>query len=263
VISVDGPGEINAAARGISGDAVLDKISKLLDDNGDSCPEVTVNTVVTEENIDALPLFASQIESVSPKINLALLPVMPIESGLSVLRDMTGGGGGGNRRFLDVFTKMVSAHPLTIHNFDCIMRHENLRKIQCYNQYFTIRFSPRGELFTCGAGIASQLRRTDGAFKKIFKKGGLKKAYTMITRALSHYAGKADFTCRNLCNCESWLDMLFLGMDTGYAPVILRGFKGRLKDDDYRELDKFVKKNINPKFDIDWFRGLVEGGNGS
>jgi len=255
VISIDGPGEINAATRGLGGDVALERIAKLLSNSDDSLPEIIVNTVVTESNIDTLPIFASQIAAISARVTLALLPVMPVESKLSVLRD----GEDGYRRFLNVYAKIKSAHGAAVHNLDCVMRHRDLRKIQCYNQYFTVRFSPRGEFFTCGADIASQLRRTDRAFKKIFKKGGFRKLFTMLARAVRGSMGRVDFTCRNICNCESWLDMLLLGRDTGYAPLLLRGLRGRLTDDDYRELDKFVRDNINPDFDVGRFRGIVEG----
>jgi MoaA/NifB/PqqE/SkfB family radical SAM enzyme len=257
VISIDGPGEINTATRGLGGDAVLEKIANLFDTrpaNSPPLPEITVNTVVTEKNIDTLPSFAAQIASVSPLVNLALLPVMPVEDELSILKDREKG----YRRFLDIYAKMKAVHPLTAHNFDCVMRHDDLRKIQCYNQYFTIRFSPRGELFTCGASLSSQFRRSDNVVGKIFKKGGIKKAFTMMMKTVKGKMGKIDFTCRNMCNCESWLDMLFLGMNTGYAPIILRGFKGRFDDDDYQKLDQFVRSKINPNFDINWFKGLVE-----
>jgi hypothetical protein len=180
---------------------------------------------------------------------------MPIESELSILKDREAG----YRRFLDVYARIKAAHGNVIHNLDCIMRHGDLRKIQCYNQYFTIRFSPRGELFTCGANIASQLRRSDGAIRKVFKKGGPRKLFTMIMKSVTAKMGKVDFTCRNICNCESWLDMALLGRETEYAPVILRGLRGRLADDDYRELETFVKKNINAGFDVERFRGAVEG----
>jgi len=254
VISVDGPGEVNAATRGISGDAVLGKIAALAGSAG-PVPEITINTVVTEKNIDTLPGFAAQIASVSPRVGLALLPVMPIDGEISVLRDREAG----YRRFIGVYAEIKAAHGNVTHNLDCVMRHKDLRKIQCYNQYFTIRFSPRGEPFTCGASIASQLRRSDGAYKKVFKKGGLRKLFTMAVKSVKEAFGTVDFTCRNICNCESWLDMTFLGKETGYAPVVLRGFKGRLSNDDYTELDEFVKKRINAGFDVERFRELVEG----
>jgi len=257
VISVDGPGGVNAATRGISGDAVLGGIAALFNSAG-PIPKITVNTVVTEKNIDTLKDLAAQIASVSPDVTLALLPVMPVNGELSVLRDREAG----YKRFIDVYAGIKAAHGNTVHNLDCVMRHKDLRKIQCYNQYFTIKFSPRGEPFSCGAGIASQLRRSDRAYKKIFKKGGLRKLLTMIVKSIKEKAGAVDFTCRNICNCESWLDMAFLGKETGYAPIALRGFRGRLTNDDYAELDKFVKKNINPRFDAERFRSLIEGGGG-
>jgi len=257
VISVDGPGGINAATRGISGDAVLEKIAALFSPAPvEHLPAININTVVTEANIDTLKGFAAQIESVSPKIILALLPVMPVDGEISVLR---GDRDAGYKRFLEVFSGIKAAHGNTVHNLDCVMRHENLRKIQCYNQYFTIRFSPRGEPFTCGASIASQIKRSDRPYKKIFKKGGARKLFTMIVKSIKGKLGAVDFTCRNICNCESWMDMTFLGKETGYAPIVLRGFKGRLTDDDYTELDNFVKKHINPDFDIAGFKRLVEG----
>ena len=257
VISVDGPGEVNAATRGINGDAVLDKIAALAG-SADPAPEITINTVVTEKNIDTLKGFAAQIASVSPAVTLALLPVMPVDGEISVLRDREAG----YKRFLEVYAGIKAAHGNAVHNFDCIMRHENLRKIQCYNQYFTMRFSPRGEPFSCGAGIASQLRRSDSAYKKIFKKGGLRKLLTMAVKSVKETAGKVDFTCRNICNCESWLDMTLLGRETGYAPVVLRGFGGRLTDSDYAEMETFVKKHINADFDSKRFREMAEGGTG-
>jgi len=252
VISVDGPGEVNAATRGISGDAVLERIAALVN-SAEPCPEIMINTVVTEKNIDTLKRFAAQIASISPRVGLGLAPVMPPGSPLSVIREE-----GGYRRFLNVFAEVKSAHGAATHDFDCLLRHKNFRKILCYNQYFSIHFSPRGELFTCGASLGSQLRRTDRAYGKIFKKGGLKKAFTMLARAVNARLGRADFTCRNICGCESWFDMLLLGRDTEYAPIALRGFKGRLSDDDYAELDKFVKENINAEFNINRFRELVD-----
>ncbi|GBU21095.1 hypothetical protein R80B4_00984 [Fibrobacteres bacterium R8-0-B4] len=254
VISIDGPGEVNAATRGISGDAVLGKIAALAASDA-PIPEITVNTVVTEENINTLKGFAAQIESVSPNIALALLPVMPTDGELSILRDREAG----YKRFIGIYADIKAAHGNTVHNLDCVMRHENLRKIQCYNQYFTVRFSPRGEPFTCGAGLASQLRRSDRAYKKVFKKGGMRKLFTMIVKSIKEKAGAVDFTCRNICNCESWLDMTFLGKETGYAPIVLRGFRGRLTDNDYTELEAFVKKHINADFDAAWFKRIVEG----
>ncbi len=254
VISVDGPGEVNTATRGISGDAVLNRIAALIN-SAMPIPEITINTVVTEKNIDTLKGFAAQIASVSPNITLALLPVMPVDSELSVLRDREAG----YKRFIGIYADIKATHGNVIHNLDCVMRHKNLRKIQCYNQYFTIRFSPRGEPFTCGASIASQLRRSDSAYKKVFKKGGLRKLFTMVVKSIKGKLGTVDFTCRNICNCESWLDMTFLGKETEYAPVVLRGFRGRLTDGDYAELDKFVRENINPQFDMGRFRGMVEG----
>jgi pyruvate-formate lyase-activating enzyme len=255
VISADGPGDVNAATRGISGDAVLGKIAALINSAG-PVPEITINTVVTEKNINTLKDFAAQITSVSPNITLALLPVMPLDSDLSVLKDREAG----YERFAAVYADIKAAHGDTVHNLDCVMRHKNLRKIQCYNQYFTVKFSPRGEPFTCGAPIVSQLRRSDRAYKKVFKKGGLRKLFTMAVKSVKAKFGAVDFTCRNICNCESWLDTTFLGEDTGYAPVVLRGFRGRLTKDDYAELDEFVKKHINADFDVEWFRAKVEGG---
>jgi hypothetical protein len=258
VISIDGPGDVNASTRGINGDAVLDRISKLID-TGLAGPstntEIVINTVVTENNINTLPAFAARINAVSPSITLALLPLMPIESEMSALKEREAG----YKRFTDVYARIKSAHEKVIHNVDCVMRHKNLRKIQCYNQYFTIRFSPHGEFFTCGADITSQLRRIDHAYKKVLRKGGLRKLFTMVMKSLLGSMGKIDFTCRNICNCESWLDMTLLGKDTEYAPVLLRGFRKRLTDDDYMELDAFVKKYINADFDVVWFKRIVEG----
>jgi hypothetical protein len=254
VISVDGPGEVNAATRGLNGDAVLGKIAELVNSAGRH-PEVIVNTVVTEKNIGTLKNFAAQIESISPRVELGLAPVMPPGSELSVMRER-----GGYRRFLDVFAEMKSVHNATTHDFDCLLRHKNFRKIQCYNQYFSIHFSPTGEFFACGSDLGSQMRRTDRAYAKIFRRGGLKKAFTVLARALNRRIGRLDFACRNICGCESWFDMLLLGKVAEYAPTALRAFKGRLTDGDYAELDAFVKKHINPDFDAAWFKGLVEGG---
>jgi len=255
VISIDGPGGINSATRGINGDTVLEKIADIVSGRPPiaGIPEIIINTVVTETNIGTLPAFSAQIAAVSPRIVHALLPVMPADGALSVLRDRETG----YRRFLEVYAEMLKAHPQTVHNLDCVMRHEDWRKIQCYNQYFTIRFSPRGEFFSCGAGLSAQLRRTDGVFKKLFKKGGLRKAFTMFARSIKNRAGKIDFTCRTMCNCDSWLDMLLLGMDTGYAPLILQGFKGRLTDADYKKLDEFARTHISKDFDINRFRDMA------
>ncbi len=253
VVSIDGPGAVNASTRGLSGDSVLERIREIVPDLIQNKPELIINTVVTEMNLETLPGFASQIRDISPDIVLALLPVMPPDSDISILRNSDG-----YDRFLKVFSQMLQNHSKVIHNFDCLVRHENLSCIQCYNQYFMLRFSPAGDLFTCGMNFSAQLARSPGSITRIFRKGGLKKAFTMLKRQISSSKGTVDFSCRNMCNCDSWLDMLLLGKSTGYAPFALKGFKGRLSEKDFGELDLYVKKHINPTFDVMEFRCQIE-----
>jgi len=54
--------------------------------------------------------------------------------------------------------------------------------------------------------------------------------------------------------------MVLLGKETEYAPVVLRGFKGRLSENDYAEFEAFVKKHINADFNAARFREMAEGG---
>jgi len=52
--------------------------------------------------------------------------------------------------------------------------------------------------------------------------------------------------------------MILLGRETSFAPTLLRSFTGRFTAADYEELNTFVTAFINPAFDINRFKALVE-----
>ena len=59
-----------------------------------------------------------------------------------------------------------------------------------------------------------------------------------------------DFSCTTVCTCENWLDLIFLGIPSDSIPIYARGLRGRMTDEDYRNAETFVRRFINPDFDI-------------
>ena len=249
VISLDGPGETNRANRGVDGDLILKNIESILPQIRAAKTEIAINCVITAQNAGLMTQFAQNIAATAPEIYLSVNPVMPPLIDISILKTPAIFDA-----FLKTFDELKGRGFNIMHTFDHVTRHENFSKIECYNQYFVIHFSPEGRMFSCTMDAPLQNKTIGQLLPKLLSVEGMKKALTRAAAILKRRSGKVDFTCRNICNCESWLDLLFLGRESNSYPAYLRPLKGRLTDEDMNELDKFVRVNINPRFDIAIFR---------
>ncbi|MBD3390598.1 MAG: radical SAM protein [Chitinivibrionales bacterium] len=254
VVSVDGPGDVNRATRGIDGNRVVDKLGAIVDDAAMNGVELAVNTVVTKNNLGSLGELADRIHRVAPSIVLSLTPVMPPDGPLSILlRDDL------LEEFECTYQGLRERGVHVMHTFDSVRRHTTFSCIECFNQFFTIRVSPEGRISACPMNVPLKAAVAHVPVRKLVSIRGLKHALAETVKAAKARFGRdIDFSCSTICNCESWLDMLFLGMESNAAPVYLRGLHGRLGDRDYAGLEEFVKTNINPDFDIAAFRKRVD-----
>jgi len=254
VVSLDGPGEVNRATRGIDGDKVIERLGAIADEAAAHNVELAINCVVTVHNVSHIRELAEKTRSASAQILLSLTPVMPPRGALSVLSKP-----GGYEAFERMYAELKSKGYRIMHTFDSLMRHETFSCIQCYNQYFVIRISPEGRVSACPMNVPLATAVEGISPKSLLSPKKAKKVLKAGFRLLkSKLPSRIDFSCSTICNCESWLDMLFLGKESESADVYLRGLKGRMTEKDYRELDKFVRKNINAGFSVEEFRRRIE-----
>jgi MoaA/NifB/PqqE/SkfB family radical SAM enzyme len=254
VVSLDGPGVYNTQTKGIDGTAVIRKLGEIIPEALRHKVEVAVNCVVTVKTAPAVSELADVIMNVSPHILLSLTPLMPPDSPNSILKHPQVLG-----EFLEQYRRLKAQGCNIIHTFDAVMRHPSYSCIQCYNQYFTIRVSPEGRISACPSNVP--LKDALGGIKarKLFSMRGLLRGWAYLSRFAAGKTGsKIDFSCKNICNCESWMDMLFVEMESESIPVYARGLFNRMSDDDYLEMQAFVTKHVNPAFNIDKLRRVVD-----
>jgi len=57
--------------------------------------------------------------------------------------------------------------------------------------------------------------------------------------------------------------LLFLGMESHCITHYAKGLRGRMTERDYAEAEAFVKKNINPSFNIATLKQAIESDTGA
>jgi len=250
VVSMDGPGATNRANRGIDGDAVLSKLGAIMPEARAHGVEVSINCVVTRQNVGAITELAEQVTAVSPDIILCFSPVMPPLSDLSILADPAV-----HAAFQARYAALRAQGHNVIQTFDHILRHSSYDRIQCYNQYFSLRVTPEGKIGSCAMNVPVKLGEYRHSWRRLLSAAGLRKARDMFGKLVRANTGAApDFTCTAICNCESWLDMLFLGLESDSLPVYLRGLSGRVTPAELDDVEGFVRRHINPAFSADSLR---------
>lgn len=253
VISMDGPDPINKANRGISGSSVLEKLKTVLPDLKTNNVEIGVNCVVTTANLKSMREFAEQVRNVSESLILSFTPVMPPDGPLSILREESL-----VKEFFATYQDLKKQGFSVMHAFDGITRFNNFKIIQCINQYFNIRVSPEGQVLTCAMNTPLNTRHYFYYFRKLLSKNGLKKAFYRIKQKLiNSMQDSIDFSCTTICTCENWLDLIFLGIPSDSIPIYARGLRSRMTDEDYRNAEAFVKRHINPDFDVQELKRFV------
>ncbi|MGB7566876.1 MAG: radical SAM protein [Chitinivibrionales bacterium] len=254
VISMDGPDPINKANRGISGPSVLTKLKAVLPEAKARNVEVGINCVVTIANLKSMREFADQVKTVSGSLILSFTPVMPPDGSLSILREESL-----VREFFATYEDLKKRGYSVMNAFDGITRFNNFKSIQCFNQYFNIRVSPEGQVLTCAMNTNLNSQHFIYYFRKLLSKNGIKKAFYRIKQKLINSMNDSiDFSCTTVCTCENWLDLIFLGISSDSIPKYARGLRGRMTEEDYRNAEAFVKRYINPEFDINKLKRLVD-----
>jgi MoaA/NifB/PqqE/SkfB family radical SAM enzyme len=257
VISMDGPDPINKANRGITSSSVLEKLKSALPDLDAHNIEVGINCVLTTANLRSMLEFADSVRNVSKSLILSFTPVMPPDGTLSILREEPL-----VREFFATYADLKKQGFSVMHVFDGITRFHNFKRIQCFNQYFNIRVSPEGQVFTCAMNIDMNAQHYFYYFRKLLARNGIKKAFIRIKqKLLNSMRSSIDFSCTTICTCENWLDLIFLGIPSDSIPIYARGLRGRLTDEDYRNAEAFVRRFINPEFDSNVLKRIVDGTN--
>jgi sulfatase maturation enzyme AslB (radical SAM superfamily) len=256
VISLDGLGEINRANRGIDGDWIIEKIAAIMPDAKKHAVEVIINCVVTTTNATHIEQLVRNATKLAPDLQLSFMPVMPPDGENSILvkEDLYAG-------FITTFDKLRAEGFKIIHVFDTIARHETFKKISCFNQFFTLRMETSGALSSCAMNVPADPVFFANKVKRFLTTGNFPALFDRIKKMTSHaISNKPDFSCSTICNCESWLDLLFLGIESNCHRVYTEGLRGRISEKEYSDVDLFVKEYINPEFDIQWFKRMVENG---
>ena len=244
VISLDGPDPINKRNRGISAQTVYNKLKEVLPEFARYGVQVYFNCVLSTLNVHAIRQLAQEAADLSPAITVSFTPIMPPDSDLSILSDEKTFG-----TFLAVYNDLKQQGFSVMQVFDGIRLHENYKKIQCYNQYFTIRATPKGQILTCAMNTALHAGQYRYYFGKLFSKNGVEKALTRIKKKVKQQLHTPpDFSCTTLCACENWLDLVFLGIPSDCISHYSKGLQGRLTETDFANVEAFVQKNINPNF---------------
>jgi sulfatase maturation enzyme AslB (radical SAM superfamily) len=256
VISLDGPGEINHANRGLDGDRVIEKVASIMNEAKRHSVEVIINCVVTTVNAPYIEQFVRDATRLAPDLQLSFMPVIPPDSGISILSHIDV-----YEDFIVTFDSLRNEGFKIIHVFDTIRRQETFKKISCYNQFFTLRMETNGALSSCAMNVPADPAFFANKLKRFITTGKLPNVFDRVKKMTSNaISDKPDFTCSTICNCESWLDLLFLGIPSNCHQVYTEGLRGRISDDEYAEVDQFVREHINPKFNLQWFKRMIENG---
>jgi MoaA/NifB/PqqE/SkfB family radical SAM enzyme len=254
VISMDGPDPINRDNRGVSADSVLMKLKEVLPEVFAHKVEVLINCVLTTANLGHMKEFLHRVSDVSPSIGVSFTPLIPPDDKLSVLRSPSN-----YRQFLSSFNELKSQGYYVAHAFDGIIRHKDFKYIQCLNQYFIIRVSPEGQVLTCAMNTHLSADHYKYYFRKLFSKNGLLKGLNRIKKKAAQKLRRSpDFSCNTICACESWLDLIFLGIGSDNQSGYVRGLHGRMTQKDYDEAEAFIKQYVNPDFSSSTLKDIVD-----
>ncbi|HEX2957748.1 MAG TPA: radical SAM protein [Chitinispirillaceae bacterium] len=254
VISLDGPGDINRTNRGLDGDRVIDKVASIMADAKQHNVEVIINCVVTTVNAPHIDQLVRNATKLAPDLQLSFMPVIPPDGDISILAQKNM-----YEDFICTFDKLRNEGFQIIHVFDTILRHETFKKISCYNQFFTLRMETNGALSSCAMNVPADPAFFASKFKRFLTTGKLPNVFDRLKKMTSNaISDKPAFSCSTICNCESWLDLLFLGIQSNCHRIYTEGLRGRISDNEYTEVDQFVKEFINPQFDVTWFKRMIE-----
>ena len=254
VISLDGPDPINKENRGISTDTVFKKLKEVLPHINRHHVQVYFNCVITTANLMYMPQLVQDAYNLSPSITVSFTPVMPPDSNLSILRDKKL-----ISDFLETYKKLKQQKFPIMHVFDGIMQHADFKKIKCYNQYFSIRITPEGQVLTCAMNTELTRKHYNYYFRKLFSKKGIKIGINRLKKMAKHtLLDRVDFSCNTICACENWLDLIFQGIHSDCILSYARGLSGRMTKADYIEVEAFVRKNIASNFDVATFKNIVD-----
>ncbi len=244
VISMDGPDPINEQNRGVKGEMVLKKLKEVIPEIVKQNVDIFINCVLTSLNIKYMRDFIQDVHCFSPFITVSFTPIIPPDHQLSILNSKSLFD-----EFCASYAELKQKGFRVMHVFDGITHHNDLKNIQCYNQYFHIRFTPEGQALSCAMNTKINISQYKYFINRLVAKKGIQKAINRIKKKTKqNFFHSIDFSCNTICACESWLDMIFLNIKSDCISHYARGLCGRITEDEYREVESFVKEHINPKF---------------
>ena len=244
VVSLDGPDPINQDNRGISAKTVYSKLKEVLPEIEKYRVAVYFNCVLSKTNSHSVRQLVQEANDLSSNIMVSFTPIMPPDSPLSIIADETS-----YHDFIETYNDLKQKGFSVMHVFDGLRHHADFRRIQCFNQYFTIRVTPGGQVLTCAMNTALNAGHYRYYAGKLFSKQGIEKAVNRIKKKIKQdLYDTPDFSCTTICACENWLDLVFLGIQSDCIPHYAKGLIGRVSERELDAIELFVQKHINPDF---------------
>jgi hypothetical protein len=198
--------------------------------------------------------LAQEAKNLSPAITVSFTPFMPPDGDLSILQNEEL-----FHEFLSTYKKLKKEGFSVMHVFDGIKQHTDLKHIQCYNQYFTIKISTEGHVLTCAMNSELNFGHFFYYFRKLLLKNGFSKAKNRIKKKFNQdYLRSMDFSCTTPCACENWLDLVFLGIKSDCISSYAKGLYGRMTESDYTNSEAFVREYINSQFNKEMLKNCIE-----
>ncbi len=250
VISLDGPGEKNRETKGLDGDRVLTRLQKIVPDARAADVDMSINCVLTRDMLPHMRELAMLVRDRTPEVTLCFSTLVPPLSPDSILS---------NPADLDTFQReyrrLREEKFNVVQTVDHMLSHPDYQRVQCYNQFFTLRVNPEGKISSCAMNVPIHAKEYAQKWKKLFTRDGIQRARDMAKKFVNNRVRSTiDFTCTTVCHCETWLDLLFLNRTTDATPIYLKGLVGRVSEKELQEMSEFVRSNINSSFDLDLFR---------
>lgn len=243
VISIDGLGEINKISRGVDGTKVFNCIkecvTRINKQNLDT--RVTTNSVITNKNFNHFASLATELNELSPHIQIDSTPVEPHTHPLSVANNA-----GNYESFLGIIESLQRKN-LNVRVTGPFTDSGKREMVHCYRQYFRLLITPEGDFVTCKPFIfAGHYYRE---LKKAFSKPDFFGCVSILKNAfLSLVVRRYGSFCPVPCNCEEYIDKILMARSFNELPKEYSLWVAKLDENDRKNAYDFILKHINEKF---------------
>lgn len=248
VVSLDGPGEVNAETRGVSGDHVLQELRRFIQETGEAglaLPEIVINNVVTTVNVPHLRRLCESVAGVDERIEVAVSALVPTDHPLAIHMHPEV-----REEFWQTYDTLRGEGFKLWHHFEFFLSDSPVKEVQCYNQFFVVRFWPDGTPHTCVPEAGSTLKHAQSYAARLCQeprlfRRGVAYGARLIRESLRRGVNPV---CHTPCNCEAWLDMLFTGGEHANLDYYFRPLFGRFTAAEVDRAYAFIRRHVNPDF---------------